>query len=145
MTMQLTPRRALTELRAQHAGLRGMMERCIELADELDAGRCGPTQLLREIARLRLAFASHNRYEEQLLRPVLLGAEQLDEGTLEDIEKQHVEEHYALQTRLAGHAGTPMTHELRQVIEMMRAHLEHEERALSTNLLARGKVVAVDR
>jgi hypothetical protein len=141
--MQITPTRARSELEAQHAGLRGMMQRCIELADELDAGRCGPTQLLREIARLRLAFESHNRFEEELLRPALQGANHADAALLEQLRNRHIEEHRSLRTRLAN-AGTPATQELRQVIETMRAHLDHEELVLLNGLVVRDDAVAVD-
>jgi hypothetical protein len=41
------PARAFAELAAQHAALRGMMDRCDELADELDRGGMGPMQLAR--------------------------------------------------------------------------------------------------
>lgn len=142
--MQFTASRALTELKAQHAALRGMMERCMELADELDAGRCGPTQLLREIARLRLAFESHNRFEEQLLRPVLLDGNRLGEIHVGQMEQQHVDEHRSLRTRLASHAGDPVTSELRQVIETLRAHLDHEERVLLSGNVARDEIVPVE-
>jgi len=60
-----------------------MMDRCEELADELDAGRMGPMQLTREVARLRLAFDAHNRFEEQLLRPVLLATDSFGEVRVE--------------------------------------------------------------
>jgi MFS family permease len=40
----------------------------------------GPLQLTREVARLRLAFDAHNRFEEQLLRPVLLATDSFGAG-----------------------------------------------------------------
>lgn len=142
--MQFTPGRALTELKAQHAALRGMMERCLELADELDAGRCGPTQLLREAARLRLAFEAHNRFEEQLLRPVLLEADRFGEVRISQMEQQHIDEHRSLRTRLASHAGSPMTSELRQVIESLRTHLDQEERLLLSGKVLRDDIVTIE-
>src|SRR5678815_4381577 len=108
--------RALAELSAQHAALRGMMERCEQLADELDAGRMGPLQLTREVARLRLAFDSHNRFEEQLLRPVLLEAD----GSIDE----HVAAHRAMRDQF----GSPATADLRAAIADLRAHLAAEER-----------------
>jgi hypothetical protein len=123
--------RALAELNAQHDMLRGMMDRCEDLADELDAGRCGPTQLTREITRLRLAFEAHNKYEEQLLRPVLLGS--VAAAELERMVDQHVEEHRIMRQQLQ----TSETSMLREVIDSMRCHLEAEERYLaSTRRLA---------
>jgi hypothetical protein len=116
--------RALTELEAQHDLLRGMMDRCEDLADELDAGRSGPMQLTREVARLRLAFDAHNKFEEQLLRPVLL--DQMSATRLEHVIDSHVADHGLLRKRLA----STETSALRGVIDAMRAHLEAEERYL---------------
>ena len=123
-----------------------MMERCAELADELDADRCGPTQLLREIARLRLAFEAHNRFEEALLRPVLCDADRFGEVGIDvDLrEQQHLDEHRLLRTRLATHADNPVTNELRQVIETLRAHLEHEERMFLSGKVLRDDTMTVD-
>lgn len=109
------------ELQAQHAMLRGMMDRCEELADELDAGRSGPTQLTREVVRLRLAFEAHNRFEEELLRPVLLSA--MPAELIERLVAEHVADHFAMRRDLA----TTETAPLRAVIASMRAHLDIEE------------------
>lgn len=132
-----THRRAAKELEAQHAALRGMMERCLELADALDDGRCGPTQLLREVERLRLAFDAHNRFEETLLGPMLKA--QLTDARAEVAEHAHVSEHRALRQKLASEEGTPASRELRLVIEELRSHLDHEEELLRA---AHGLVVA---
>jgi hypothetical protein len=120
----LSSPRALAELKAQHDMLRAMMDRCEDLADELEAGRCGPTQLMREVMRLRLAFDAHNKYEEQLLKPVLLQSHS-SEAT-ERILAGHIEEHRDMRRDLAG----PETTMLRGVLAAMRAHLEVEERYL---------------
>jgi hypothetical protein len=130
-----TTARAIKELDAQHAALRGMMERCLELADALDAGRCGPTQLLREVERLRMAFDSHNRFEESLLVPILKS--QLTEPRASAVEHAHVDQHRALRMKLASE-GTPMSRDLRVVIEELRAHLDREEEMLRST---RGLVI----
>lgn len=116
--------RAMAELEAQHKMLRGMMARCEALADELDAGRCGPLQLTREVARLRLAFEAHNKFEEEMLRPVLMAG--LDAATLDDQVDEHINAHRAMRLGLASNE----TAMLREVIESMRAHLEGEEHYL---------------
>lgn len=133
-----TPARAFKELDAQHAALRGMMDRCLDLADALDAGRCGPTQLVREVERLRLAFDAHNRFEETLLGPLL--AAQHPATPAEPIEHAHIAEHRALRVRLATDVGSSASRELRDVIEQLRAHLDREEDLLRT---ARGLVADV--
>lgn len=123
--MTQSAERALGAIKAQHAMLRGMMDRCEAFADELDAGRCGPLQLTREVARLRLAFAEHNKFEEEQLRPLLLAgvaAEAMDRQIAE-----HVDAHRAMRVGLQ----SDETSMLRDVIDSMRAHLDSEERYLS--------------
>jgi hypothetical protein len=119
--------RALAQWQAQHDMLRGMMDRCEELADELDAGRSGPLQLTREVERLRLAFEAHNKFEEEMLRPVLLAGVPADQ--LERVIAEHMADHRDMRKQL----GATETSPLREVIESMRAHLEAEERFLATS------------
>jgi len=135
-----TPARALVELKAQHDALRGMMDRCEDLADELDAGRMGPTQLLREVARLRLAFDSHNQFEERLLRPALLEGDAFAGVRIDRMVEDHVNEHRAMRVKLA----SSETSVLRDVIETLRAHLDAEERYLLTAKVLRDDVVNLD-
>ncbi|MBS1120561.1 MAG: Hemerythrin cation binding domain [Deltaproteobacteria bacterium] len=97
---KLSPARALAELQAQHLALRTMMDRCEELADELEAGRGDALQLTREVARLRLAFEAHNQFEEQLLRPVLLANDAFAEVRIDRMIDDHVGEHRAMRARL---------------------------------------------
>jgi len=134
------PGRALAELEAQHDVLRGMMDRCEELADELDAGRMGPMQLTREVARLRLAFDAHNRFEEQLLRPVLLATDAFGEVRVEHMVDEHVGEHRAMRAKL----GSEATSDLRAVIANLRAHLAAEERYFLTSKVLRDDLVTVE-
>jgi hypothetical protein len=138
--MKLSPGRALAELKAQHDALRGMMDRCVELADELDAGRSGPMQLTREVARLRLAFDAHNTFEEQLLRPVLNEVDAFSGPRIDKMVEDHVGEHRAMRISL----GSNETRALRDVIETLRAHLEAEERYLLTARVLRDDLVSLE-
>ena len=140
MSSHYPPSRALAELAAQHDALRGMMDRCEELADELDAGRMGPTQLTREVARLRLAFDAHNRFEEQLLRPVLLATDSFGEARVERMFDEHVGEHRAIR----GQLGSEATADLRAVVATLRAHLDAEERYFLSARVLRDDVVTVE-
>jgi hypothetical protein len=135
-----TPGRALIELKAQHDALRGMMDRCEELADELDAGRMGPTQLMREVSRLRLAFDAHNTFEEQLLRPALLEGDAFAGVRIDRMVEDHIGEHRAMRQKLA----SSETAVLRDVIDTLRAHLEAEERYLLTAKVLRDDLVQID-
>jgi hypothetical protein len=126
--MPLSSERALAQLAAQHDALRDMMDRCEELLGEVDAGRCGPTQLVREVSRLRLAFEGHNTFEEQLLRPLLREKDPFAAARIDRMIDDHVSEHRTMQQRL----GNKDTNDLRDVIETLRAHLDAEERYLLT-------------
>ena len=134
------PSRALSELKAQHDALRGMMDRCEELANELDAGRMGPLQLTREVERLRLAFGAHNTFEEQLLRPVLIGNDAFAEVRIDRMVEDHVGEHRAMHASLAN----TETMALRESIAMLRAHLDAEERYLLSSRVLRDDLVSLE-
>src|SRR5262249_15502102 len=127
-------------LKAQHDVLRGMMDRCEELADAVDEGRMGPLQLTREVARLRLAFDAHNRFEEQLLRPVLFDAAAFCEVRVEKMIADHIGEHRAMRAQLESEA----TAQLRGVIRSLRDHLAAEERYFLTSKVLRDDVVNVE-
>jgi hypothetical protein len=100
----------------------------------------GPLQLTREVARLRLAFDAHNRFEEQLLRPVLLDADAFGEVRVERMCEEHVGEHRAIRAQL----GTEATADLRAVIASLRAHLDAEERYFLSAKVLRDDLVMVE-
>jgi hypothetical protein len=106
---------ALAELDTQHADLRERMARCEQLADELDAGVLDPQRLTREIVELRLAFDAHNKFEEQVLPLVVEHAR---------IVEDHAGEHRVMRERL----GSTETRALRETIDLLRAHLDAEQR-----------------
>jgi iron-sulfur cluster repair protein YtfE (RIC family) len=136
--MKHTPSTARAELIAQHDSLRLMMDTCEELADALDADPSSdPTPLTRELARLRLAFDAHNRFEEQLLRPVLLAHDEYGAVRIDRMVEDHVHEHRAIGDRLE----SPATASLRDVIETLRAHLDAEERYLLTSQALRDDLI----
>ena len=130
---------ALDELAVQHAVLREMMERCEALADEVDIGMTGPAILVQAVARLRIAFDEHNRFEEALLRPLL--AERIESASLGTpglprevriarIVDDHVSQHRAMRDGL----GAAPTAALRGVLDSLREHLASEERTLLAQL-----------
>jgi hypothetical protein len=128
---------ALAELADQHGCLRDMMERCEELADALDAGTAEPDALLRDVARLRIAFDAHNRFEEQLLRPMLLDADWMGAVRASVMVEEHIEEHRSMRQQM----GSPTTSELRTVIASLRAHLQAEERSFLSRKVLRDDLV----
>jgi hypothetical protein len=133
MTMPLTPRRALDTLAAQHANLRERIDRCDELADQVDAGTGAVSDLVGEVARLRAAFDEHNRFEERLLEPLMLDADWLGAVRVSRMVEDHVEEHREMRQGLA---ATP-TGELRGVLASLRDHLATEERGFLSRKVLR--------
>lgn len=121
---------ALAQLIDQHDTLRQIMDRCEDLADELDSTPgIDPEPLLREIAKLRIAFDAHNKFEEGLLRPVLLAHDSHGKVRVDRMVEDHVHEHQAVRAKLT----SPTTEALRDVIDTLRAHLDAEERYLLTS------------
>lgn len=134
------PSKVLSELLRQHETLRAMMERCEALADELDAGRGDPGELTREVAKLRLAFDAHNKFEEQLLRPVLREIDAFGDVRIERMFTTHVDEHRAMRTQL----GDGPTNALRTAIDSLRVHLEAEERYFLSSKVLRDDLVTLE-
>ncbi|MGE5186465.1 MAG: hemerythrin domain-containing protein [Acidobacteriota bacterium] len=134
-----TPSRLLAELQHQHEKLRAMMDRCEQLADDLDRGGAQASELTREVAKLRLAFDAHNRFEEQLLRPVLRDLDAFGTVRLEQMVADHVEEHRAMRQQLDGPTG-----ELRATLYELRAHLAAEERYFLSSHVLRDDLVTVE-
>lgn len=137
--MTYTPSTALIELLEQHDKLRELMDACDELADEAD--RTGnPVKLTREVAKLRLAFEAHNKFEEAMLRPVLLAADAFGSVRIDQMITSHVHEHATIRGRLHGW----VTEELRGVIASLREHLDAEERYFLTTRVIRDDVVTIE-
>ena len=134
------PSKLLTELMKQHEAIRAIMDRCEALADELDDGRGDPSQLTREVAKLRLAFDAHNRFEEQLLRPVLRELDAFGDVRIDRMIADHVGEHHAVREQL----GDGPTAVLRNAIDNLRVHLQAEERYFLSSKVLRDDLVSVE-
>ena len=132
-----TPSQALATLATQHAELREMIARCEDLADRLDAGHIEPSQLLREVATLRVAFDTHNRFEERVLHPVLLDADWSGAVRVARMVEDHVEEHRSMRRDL----DTTTSSALRSVLASLREHLDSEERYFLNKKVLRNNVV----
>jgi hypothetical protein len=136
---ELTPSKLLEELQSQHEHLRMMMDRCEQLADEFDAGRGQPAVLTRHVSLLRVAFDAHNRFEEELLRPMLRELDAFAEVRIEQMVSDHIGEHRAIKHHLDG-----PTAELRASLYELRAHLATEERYFLCSRVLRDDVVVVE-
>jgi hypothetical protein len=134
------PSKLLTELIKQHDALRAIMDRCESLADELDEGRGEAVRLTREVAKLRLAFDAHNKFEEQLLRPVLRELDAFGDVRIDRMIADHVGEHHAVREAL----GDGPTDILRNAIDSLRVHLQAEERYFLSSKVLRDDVITIE-
>lgn len=116
---------ALAVLRQQHDELRRAIDRCEQLADDVQRGG-NPELLAEEVARLRLTLAAHNQFEEQQLRPLLRARNAFAAARIERMIDDHIEEHRAMR----GHLHSDETAGLRETVDTLRAHLDAEERYL---------------
>ncbi|HEY5944883.1 MAG TPA: hemerythrin domain-containing protein [Kofleriaceae bacterium] len=138
--MKQTPSKLLAELLEQHNELRRIMDRCEELADQVDIGKGDVAALIREIGKLRIAFDAHNRFEEQLLRPVLREIDAFGEVRIERMFHDHVGEHQAMRLQL----GDATTNALRGAIDSLRVHLQTEERYFLSSKVLRDDLVTLE-
>ena len=138
--MRSTPSHVCAALMHQHDQLRVMMNRCEQLADDVEAGISSPDVLTREVAKLRIALDAHNKYEEQLLRPVLHELDAFADVRIERMVADHVAEHRSIHRGLA--AGP--TAQLRDAIDTLRVHLAGEERYFVTSKVLRDDLVVVE-
>jgi hemerythrin-like domain-containing protein len=130
----------LEQLLAQHAELRVIIEHCERLADELGRGNVEPAVLTREVARLRIAFDTHNRCEERFLRPLLADSGAFAEVRLDQMVFDHVEEHQLMRGGL--HAD--VVEELRTTLVHLRDHLATEERYFLSAQALRDDLVVLE-
>jgi hemerythrin-like domain-containing protein len=135
-----TPSKLLAELIEQHDQLRKIMDRCEELADQVDLGKGDVAALTREIAKLRIAFDAHNKFEEQLLRPVLREIDAFGEVRIERMFSEHVSEHRSMRLQL----GDATTNALRSAIDSLRVHLQTEERYFLSSKVLRDDLVTLE-
>jgi hypothetical protein len=133
------PSRVLHDLLEQHETLRGMIEACEQLAEDVDRGSNDPGRLVREVTRLRLAFEAHNRHEESVLPRLLHEVDAFGEVRVARMVSDHGDEHRSLRRRLDG-----PTHELRATMDQLRAHLAAEERVFLSPRVLRDDVVTLE-
>jgi hypothetical protein len=130
----------LAELLHQHDQLRDIIYRCEKLADDLDAGTIEPAVVLSEVARLRLLFDVHNKFEERLLRPILHDADAFGQVRIDKMVEDHVGEHRAMRENL----GNPIAAELRHTLDQLKQHLATEERYFLSSRILREDLVVVE-
>ena len=134
------PSQALAMLREQHDQLRVLADECEALAAPVAADREITTDLRRAVAKLRIAWEAHNRYEESVLAPILLATDAFGELRVEEMVRGHRHEHVLVRSTM-----TPTTvRELRSVLALLRRHLAEEEAFFLTNRIVRDDLVTLE-
>jgi len=134
------PSQALAALLEQHDQLRALADACETLADQLDDGAAVAGDLAREVARLRIAFDAHNKYEESILKPLLVAADAYGPVNVERMVDEHVREHGLVRSTLGG----PRVGDLRPVLGRLRQHLADEERYFLTLRVLRDDLIVIE-
>lgn len=122
----MNPAKVRDTLLDQHGRLRELFGHGLELARRRDAGDqdvAALAELLDEVGR---AFQEHNRYEESVLRPMLLALDGLGAARVDRMLEEHAGEHRAFIDHLAEAARSAGA--LADFIEEVEAHMAAEER-----------------
>lgn len=135
-----TPGSALEELLRQHNVIRELSALCEELIQAVEKDPSRVPELIIAVSRLRWAVNSHNRVEEQMLPPVLREADSFGPERIKRMEESHRAEHAAIGDRLEH----PALDSLRQTLEILRTHLEEEERVFLSSRVLRDDLVTLE-
>ncbi len=123
----MMPSAARETLLAQHARLRVLFGEALALARGREVTGEGGAALEELLPRISRAFAEHNRYEESVLRPVLLARDGWGAARVDRMMEEHVEEHRAFVEQLTAGA-VQSARALADFIEEVEAHMAAEER-----------------
>lgn len=134
------PSHTLRDLLAQHAELRDLVAVCELLIARLEGGAAVAGTLALEVAKLRLAFDAHNRYEERLLRPVLIEADGFGPVRIDTMIAEHVREHRAVSATLDDASIVA----LRATLDTLTRHLDEEERYFLSSKVLHDDLVTVE-
>lgn len=123
----MNPAAVRATLLAQHGQLRELFDQAQTLARRREADpedAAGLDELLAEIGRV---FEAHNRYEEAILRPMLLALDGLGAARVDRMLEEHAGEHRAFAEHLATEAARSAA-ALSDFVEEVEAHMAAEER-----------------
>lgn len=129
----MTPGQMRSELLAQHAEMRGMIERARGLTARLRAGEAVRVELQAALGLLADATRAHNEREESLLREVIPTVDAWGPARADVMVEQHGLEHQALHDALRGAATGDDVAAVCEATEALLArivqHMEREEEA----------------
>jgi iron-sulfur cluster repair protein YtfE (RIC family) len=131
---------ARTTLLAQHEQLRLLLETCIRLARQQDAGEPVTADLDEALAELRDEFAEHNRMETGVIADLLHGPAAWSALMVDRMLEEHVAEHAAFWELLSG-TRAEVAERIEELAEELDAHMLAEERTFLSPMTLREDVI----
>ncbi len=148
MTDPSTCRKVLDQLLAEHAGLRRLMNLCGREARRILSGEHSSRHLLACVLQLLDAVESHNRAEEDALRPLLLASDSFGPVRIQQMVEDHTAEHAWLRQvlRQAVELEVPdrAARAVRDAMQLIREHMNEEEAQFLNDRILRDDVIAID-
>ena len=139
------PSHVYARLAAEHARIRAAIVELEQLCVELDAERA--VELATRLSRFAVLIASHNANEEAALRALLSTVDAFGPERVERMIGDHAAEHTAMRQMLVPLGKldpVPLAAGTRHLIDVVRRHLEEEERSFLNPRVLRDDVVAID-
>lgn len=137
---QPKPSEVRAEILAEHAKLREHVAALETIADRLTRGEVALDDAREAALALHRELSAHVKHEEAILVPALAEADGFGPARVEELQREHVEQHEALETLVREIASAPGSAELesrvRELVRRIREDMAHEEKHhLSPNVL----------
>jgi iron-sulfur cluster repair protein YtfE (RIC family) len=129
---------------AQHARIRGDLNRCSALVRRLRDGEPVNVELDQSLAQLRTDFEEHNMTETELIVPLLRDSSGWGTRLVDRMLEEHVAEHAAFWAQLGG-STDQLAACMTDLVEELDAHMAAEERTFLSPLVLREEVISRHR
>jgi iron-sulfur cluster repair protein YtfE (RIC family) len=129
---------------AQHARIRGDLNRCSALVQRLRDGGPVNAELDQWITQLRTDFEDHNTTETALIVPLLRDSSGWGTRLVDRMLEEHVAEHAAFWAQLGG-SREQLAACMTDLVEELDAHMAAEERTFLSPLVLREEVITRHR
>jgi iron-sulfur cluster repair protein YtfE (RIC family) len=137
----MEPQLARRILLTQHELLHGRLADCSALARRLRDGEPVLGELEATLTDLRGAFAEHNALESSLIEPLLRGSPRWGKVLVDRMLEEHVAEHAAFWSLLAG-TTDDVASRMDDLVDELDAHMAAEERTFLSPQVLRDDVLA---
>ena len=138
-----------SQLLAEHEQLLRVIAGCEEMAEEVVSGRGERwRQLLARVIDLVDRFEEHNRDEESRLAPLLREIDSFGDVRVEQMVRDHEEEHLALRLALRAVVDVEVpdraARDALDVLQRLRQHMAAEESQFLNERIIKDDLVAID-